>query len=60
MEAYDIPLSGIVVTLSAATGIAGLSIEDSTGDLAHPLHAFDWWSHVLWLRDTPSTQAKRA
>lgn len=28
------------VTLAAATGIAGLSIEDSTGDAAHPLHEF--------------------
>jgi 2-methylisocitrate lyase-like PEP mutase family enzyme len=26
------------VRLAAATGIAGLSIEDSTGDIAHPLH----------------------
>ena len=29
------------VTLAAATGIAGLSIEDSTGNAAHPLHEFD-------------------
>jgi 2-methylisocitrate lyase-like PEP mutase family enzyme len=29
------------VRLAAATGIAGLSIEDSTGDPAHPLHDFD-------------------
>ncbi len=29
------------VKLAAATGIAGLSIEDSTGDQAHPLHDFD-------------------
>jgi 2-methylisocitrate lyase-like PEP mutase family enzyme len=29
------------VKLAAATGIAGLSIEDSTGDAAHPLHEFD-------------------
>jgi methylisocitrate lyase len=29
------------VRLAAATGIAGLSIEDSTGDAAHPLHDFD-------------------
>jgi len=28
------------VKLAAATGIAGLSIEDSTGDKAHPLHEF--------------------
>ncbi len=26
------------VSLAAATGVAGLSIEDSTGDEAHPLH----------------------
>lgn len=29
------------VKLAAATGIAGLSIEDSTGDGSQPLHAFD-------------------
>ena len=29
------------VTLAASTGIAGLSIEDSSGDKAHPLIAFD-------------------
>lgn len=29
------------VRLAAATGIAGLSIEDATGDAAHPLHDFD-------------------
>ena len=29
------------VRLAAATGIAGLSIEDSTGDDAHPLHDFE-------------------
>ncbi len=29
------------VTLAASTGIAGLSIEDSTGDAAQPLHDFD-------------------
>ncbi|HEX7187289.1 MAG TPA: isocitrate lyase/phosphoenolpyruvate mutase family protein [Actinomycetes bacterium] len=29
------------VALAASTGIAGLSIEDSTGDAAHPLHDFD-------------------
>lgn len=29
------------VKLAAATGIAGLSIEDSTGDESHPLHDFD-------------------
>ena len=29
------------VKLAAATGVAGLSIEDSTDDAAHPLHDFD-------------------
>jgi 2-methylisocitrate lyase-like PEP mutase family enzyme len=29
------------VKLAAATGVAGLSIEDSTGDEAQPLHDFD-------------------
>ena len=29
------------VKLAAATGISGLSIEDSSGDEAHPLHDFD-------------------
>jgi methylisocitrate lyase len=29
------------VTRAAATGVAGLSIEDSTGDESHPLHDFD-------------------
>ncbi len=29
------------VKLAGATGIAGLSIEDSSGDPAHPLHDFD-------------------
>ena len=29
------------VTLAAGTGIAGLSIEDSTGNPAHPLHDLD-------------------
>jgi 2-methylisocitrate lyase-like PEP mutase family enzyme len=60
MEAFDIPSLAVDVTLAAATGIAGLSIEDSAGDRAHPLHAFDWRSHALRLRDTPSTKAKRA
>jgi 2-methylisocitrate lyase-like PEP mutase family enzyme len=32
---------GVNVKLAAATGIAGLSIEDSTGDAAEPLYAFD-------------------
>lgn len=29
------------VTAAVATGIAGLSIEDSTGDVSHPLHDLD-------------------
>lgn len=29
------------VKLAVATGIAGISIEDSTGDAAHPLHDFE-------------------
>jgi len=29
------------VTLAVNTGVAGLSIEDSTGDQAHPLHELD-------------------
>jgi methylisocitrate lyase len=29
------------VQLAASTGVAGLSIEDSTGDETHPLHDFD-------------------
>lgn len=37
MEAFDIPSLAVDVTLAAATGIAGLSIEDPTGDRAHPL-----------------------
>lgn len=32
---------GANVKLAAATGIAGLSIEDSTGDAAEPLYEFD-------------------
>ncbi len=32
---------GANVKLAAATGIAGLSIEDSTGDAAEPLYGFD-------------------
>ena len=32
---------GANVQLAAATGVAGLSIEDSTGDEAQPLHGFD-------------------
>ena len=32
---------GVNVQLAAATGIAGLSIEDSTGDPGEPLYPFD-------------------
>jgi 2-methylisocitrate lyase-like PEP mutase family enzyme len=32
---------GVNVKLAAATGVAGLSIEDSTGDPAEPLYPFD-------------------
>jgi 2-methylisocitrate lyase-like PEP mutase family enzyme len=32
---------GTNVALAAATGIAGLSVEDSTGDAARPLHELD-------------------
>lgn len=39
--AVDPQQVGENVRLAAATGIAGLSIEDSTGDQAHPLHEFD-------------------
>ena len=54
-EAVDVPVSadfehgfardphgvGVNVKLAAATGIAGLSIEDSTGDPGEPLYPFD-------------------
>jgi len=39
--AVDPEQVGLNVKLAAATGIAGLSIEDSTGDAVHPLHEFD-------------------
>ncbi len=39
--AVDPQQVGANVKLAAATGIAGLSIEDSTGDEAQPLHEFD-------------------
>jgi len=39
--AVDPQQVGLNVKLAAATGIAGLSIEDSTGDPVHPLHDFD-------------------
>jgi len=39
--AVDPQQVGLNVKLAAATGIAGLSIEDSTGDAVHPLHEFD-------------------
>lgn len=32
---------GVNITSAVATGIAGISIEDSTGDESHPLHDFD-------------------
>lgn len=39
--AVDPEQVGANVRLAAATGIAGLSVEDSSGDRADPLHAFD-------------------
>jgi 2-methylisocitrate lyase-like PEP mutase family enzyme len=39
--AVDPQQVGVNVTLAAATGIAGLSIEDATGDAADPLYGFD-------------------
>ncbi len=39
--AVDPQQVGANVKLAVATGIAGLSIEDSTGDEAEPLHDFD-------------------
>ena len=39
--AVDPEQVGVNVRRAAETGFAGLSIEDSTGDKAHPLHAFD-------------------
>jgi len=39
--AVDPEQVSVNVRLAAATGIAGLSIEDSTGDALHPLHEFD-------------------
>jgi methylisocitrate lyase len=39
--AVDPEQVGVNVTLAATTGVAGLSIEDSTGHEAHPLHEFD-------------------
>ncbi len=39
--AVDPQQVNVNVKLAAGTGIAGLSIEDSTGDEAHPLHDFD-------------------
>lgn len=39
--AVDPQQVGANVKLAAVTGIAGLSIEDSTGDQARPLHDFD-------------------
>ena len=39
--AVDPEQVSVNVKLAAATGVAGLSIEDSTGDEARPLHDFD-------------------
>ncbi|HYK03965.1 MAG TPA: isocitrate lyase/phosphoenolpyruvate mutase family protein [Thermoanaerobaculia bacterium] len=39
--AVDADKVGANVAVAAATGLAGLSIEDSTGDAANPLFAFD-------------------
>jgi 2-methylisocitrate lyase-like PEP mutase family enzyme len=39
--AVDPEQVGVNVRRAVATGIAGLSIEDSTGDQARPLHEFD-------------------
>src|SRR5512134_2742233 len=39
--AVDPEQVNVNVKLAAATGVAGLSIEDSTGDEAHPLHDVD-------------------
>ncbi|MEO6712423.1 MAG: isocitrate lyase/phosphoenolpyruvate mutase family protein [Mycobacteriales bacterium] len=39
--AVDPQQVNVNVKRAAATGIAGLSVEDSTGDEAHPLHDFD-------------------
>ena len=39
--AVDPQQVNVNVKLASATGVAGLSIEDSTGDETHPLHDFD-------------------
>lgn len=39
--AVDPDQVNVNVKLAASTGVAGLSIEDSTGDEAHPLHDLD-------------------
>lgn len=39
--AVDPEQVGANVWRAVATGIAGLSVEDATGDSTHPLHAFD-------------------
>ena len=40
---FDADAEGVAesVALAVATGVAGLSIEDSTGDAAHPLHGIE-------------------
>jgi len=42
-DGYAVEPDGVAanVALAAATGVAGLSIEDSTGDADHPLHELD-------------------
>ena len=39
--AVDPEQVGVNVRRAVGTGIAGLSVEDATGDLTDPLHAFD-------------------
>ena len=47
------------VKFAVATGIAGLSIEDSTGDEADPLYELDMRWSAFGLRDRRSTKAAR-
>ena len=51
---------GANVKLAASTGIAGLSIEDSTGDEADPLHDFDLAVERVGPHDRRSTRAASA
>lgn len=48
------------VARATATGIAGISIEDSTGDAAHPLFDFCLAVERIAARGAPSTTAARA